>query len=90
MKGINIACGKRPVTTEQKEELIDRIETKIRNLRSTEVPSSYNGERVVKELKRLDKIAYIRFASIYREFKDLEDFGEELNKLLEKPVPISN
>jgi len=90
MKGINIACGKRPVTTEQKEVLIDRIEEKIRNLESTEVQSTFIGNLVIKELKKLDKIAYIRFASIYKEFKDLEEFEEEVHKLLEKPLTVQH
>jgi transcriptional repressor NrdR len=85
-KAFEISCGKRPVTDQQIEAAIDRIETKIRNLRSTEVPSTYIGERVMTELKRLDKVAYIRFASVYKEFKDLGEFDEELHKLLKKPI----
>ncbi|MBI4140139.1 transcriptional repressor NrdR [Candidatus Woesearchaeota archaeon] len=90
LRGVNIACGKRPVTSEQKEALIDRIESRIRKLASTDVPSTFIGENVMKELKKLDKIAYIRFASIYKEFKDLEDFEAEVHKLLEKPLAVQH
>jgi transcriptional repressor NrdR len=89
-ESIKIACRKRPVSKEQIENALDRIESKIRNSRSTEVPSKYIGERVMTELKRLDKVAYIRFASVYKDFKDLEEFEEELHRLLGKPIPITN
>ena len=86
LKGINNSCGKRPVTTEQKESLVDRIEEKIRNLSSTEVPSTTIGDLVIKELKKVDTIAYIRFAALYKEFKDLEDVEKEVRELLERPA----
>jgi transcriptional repressor NrdR len=87
-EGMTVACRKLHVSKEKIENAIDRIERKVRNLSSTEVPSKYIGERVMTELKRLDKVSYIRFASVYKDFKDLEEFEEELHKLLGKPIEV--
>jgi len=65
---------KRPVSTEQVDAAIERIEEKILNLGVREVPSTRLGELVMRELKKLDKVAYVRFASVYRSFEDLDDF----------------
>ena len=73
--GILRACYKRPVSTESVKQIIDRIET--------EIPSSLVGEIVMEELKGLDEVAYVRFASVYREFKDVNTFMDELKKILE-------
>ncbi len=69
-----LALRKRPVSTEQGDAAIERIEEKLLNLGAREVPSSRLGEWVMRELKKLDKVAYVRFASVYRSFEDLEDF----------------
>lgn len=82
--GILKAVQKRPVTEEQVQAAVDAIEAKLRDEDSTEIPSKKVGELVMKELKRLDKVAYIRFASVYKEFTDLDDFKEELKNLINK------
>lgn len=80
--GILKACEKRPVETEKIDKIINEIERKIRNkIRGKEVTSEEIGEFVVKALKRLDKVAYIRFASVYRDFQDVKDFKKEIKEL---------
>ena len=79
--GILKACEKRPVTNEAIEKMVDEIEAELRGEDSVEIPSKKIGELVMKKLKRIDKVAYIRFASVYREFEDIESFRDELNKL---------
>lgn len=69
-----LALRKRPVSTEQIGSAIDRIEEKLLNLGLREVPSNRIGELVMRELKKLDKVAYVRFASVYRSFEDIDDF----------------
>lgn len=71
---MNLALRKRPVSTEQVDSAIERIEEKLRNLGQREVPSSRVGELVMRELKKLDKVAYVRFASVYRSFEDIDEF----------------
>lgn len=83
MSGIMIACEKRPIGTEDIEEMVNKIETELRKKNINEVKSSVIGEKIMKHLKRKDKVAYIRFASVYRDFTDLETFKEELSKLTE-------
>lgn len=80
--GVLQACYKRPVSAEEIQRVIDRIETKIFNLEEKEIPSSTVGELVMEELKDLDEVAYVRFASVYREFKDVNTFMDELKKIL--------
>ena len=65
-------------------EVVDKIEKELRNLNSTEIPSKKVGAIVMKYLKKLDKVSYIRFAAVYKDFTDIEEFQEELNKLLRK------
>lgn len=79
-RGVWIACGKRPVSQEQVERMISKLEEKWRGQKT--ISSQTIGEDVVKMLKKLDHIAYIRFASVYRSFKDVEEFKHELGKLL--------
>jgi transcriptional repressor NrdR len=74
LESMNLALRKRPVSTEQIDAAIERIEEKILNLGVREVASSRLGELVMRELKKLDKVAYVRFASVYRSFEDLDDF----------------
>ena len=81
--GILRACYKRPVPVEKINSTIDAIEGKIFNTEEREIPSTKIGEIVMEELKNLDAVAYVRFASVYREFKDVHTFMKELSKLLE-------
>ncbi len=74
LDSMNLALRKRPVSTEQVDAAIEHIEEKILNLGVREVPSTRLGELVMRELKKLDKVAYVRFASVYRSFEDLDDF----------------
>jgi len=71
---MNLALRKRPVSTEQIDSAIERIEEKLLNLGLREVPSARIGELVMRELKKLDKVAYVRFASVYRSFEDIDEF----------------
>lgn len=79
--GLLKACEKRPVAVASLEELADRIERELRNRPEHEVPSGEIGERLMAELRKLDGVAYVRFASVYKEFKDLDTFREELEAL---------
>ena len=83
-RGVLQACWKRPVTAEQIDNLVDEVERELRMRETTEVPSKEIGELAMKKLKALDKGAYIRFASVYRDFEDIEEFEEELKALLRK------
>lgn len=82
VKGIWRACEKRPVTQSQVDEIINILEDKWRNY-GKEIPSEMIGENIMEELKKLDEVAYIRFASVYRHFKDIESFQKEMEKLKE-------
>lgn len=84
MAGILRACEKRPISTEQIEELVYSIEKNLRNSHEREVQSTEIGEAVMKALVQLDEVAYIRFASVYREFNDIQRFLQELHELVEK------
>lgn len=81
-----IALRKRPVSTEQIDAAIDRIEERLRNLGEREVLSSRLGEMVMRELKLLDKVGYIRFASVYRSFEDVDDFKNVMDEV-RNPTP---
>lgn len=80
--GITRACYKRPVSVEKIESIMDEIETEVFNREEKEVPSSLIGEIVMDKLKDLDAVAYVRFASVYREFKDVDTFMDELKKIM--------
>ena len=82
--GIIHSCHKRPVSTQQINSMIDEIETEIFNREEKEIETSAIGELVMKKLQLLDEVAYVRFASVYREFKDVNTFMEEISKLLKK------
>ena len=84
MNGMIRACEKRPVTTAQMEAAVDTIEQRIQNSLEREVTTAYIGELVMEQLKGLDEVAYVRFASVYRQFKDINSFMQELNKILEE------
>ena len=81
--GVIKSCHKRPISIEEIENCVDRIETQIFNLEHKEIDSSVIGEIVMDELKNLDEVAYVRFASVYREFKDVSTFMDELKKFME-------
>lgn len=81
IKSLQTACQKRNIATEEIEEVAQRIETKIRNLMLKEVPSRKIGSYVMQELKKIDDVAYVRFASVYKDFKTIESFKKELEKL---------
>ena len=80
--GIVRSCHKRPVSTQQINAMLDEIENEIFNCEDKEVETTVIGELVMDKLKKLDEVAYVRFASVYREFKDVNTFMEELGKLL--------
>lgn len=81
--GILKACEKRPVSEDKVEKMINRIEERLRK-KGKEVKTSFIGELVSRELKRADKVAYIRFASVYRDFTDISDFKKEIKELIGK------
>jgi transcriptional repressor NrdR len=83
-KGIVRACEKRPITLEQIDRVVDDIEKSLRNKGQKEVKSSAIGDLVMKHLKKLDSVAYIRFASVYRAFQDVGEFEKELRLLKHK------
>ncbi|MGV8087231.1 MAG: transcriptional regulator NrdR [Candidatus Woesearchaeota archaeon] len=81
LKGITISCQKRPVSTEQINSVVDEIEAELFRMETSEISSKIVGDIVMKHLKNFDEIAYIRFASVYRQFKDIHDLEMELKKL---------
>lgn len=81
LEGIKTACKKRPISVKKIEYIVDKIVGKIENLFHTEIKSSEVGEMVMKELQELDDVAYVRFASVYRQFKDKNQFLSELQEL---------
>ncbi|MDD2374009.1 MAG: transcriptional regulator NrdR [Eubacteriales bacterium] len=84
ISGLLKSCEKRPVSTEQIEKLADKVELQIQNSMRREISSGEIGEMVMELLKDIDEIAYVRFASVYRQFKDVNSFMQELNDLLNK------
>jgi len=80
-RGLRIALEKRPINEDRIIEILNEIEGKLRTLGKSEVPSILIGEMVIKKLKKVDEVAYMRFASVYKEFKDLTSFKEELKTL---------
>ena len=83
VSGILRSCHKRPISADQINRLVDEIETEIFNREDREIPAQEIGEIVMSRLKDLDAVAYVRFASVYRQFKDINTFMDELNKLLD-------
>jgi transcriptional repressor NrdR len=81
LASMSLALRKRPVTTESVDAAIDRIEERLVTLGEREVASDRVGELVMRELKRLDKVAYIRFASVYRNFEDLDEFSDAIREV---------
>ena len=84
LNGLLRACEKRPVPLERLERAVDDIETQIQNSLEREVPTTKIGEYVMEQLIHIDDVAYIRFASVYRQFKDIESFHEAIRKLMDE------
>ena len=82
LASLRLACAKRPLATGTLEKIVADIEGTLQGLGRSEIPSSTVGEMVVEQLKQLDRVAYIRFASVYRDFADIETFREEVDSLL--------
>ena len=81
IRSLQLACQKRPISQDQIEEAASKIESKLRNTDKKEITTKQIGSMVMRQLKKLDKVAYIRFASVYREFEDVESFKKELATL---------
>ncbi len=75
------ACEKRPINQEKIEKVVDEIENELRNMDTIEIKSKIIGDMVIEKLRSLDEVAYIRFASVYKKFKDIESFERELKEL---------
>ncbi len=86
LSGVMKACEKRPVPQARLEQLIDVVEQKLFGTLESEISSQKIGEMVMQELKNVDEVAYVRFASVYRQFKDINTFLEELNSLLNNKI----
>ena len=84
LQGLNKACEKRPISTAILEGIVDDIERKIHESSEKEIPSSLIGEEVMRRLQNLDDVAYVRFASVYRQFKDINEFMKELKDILDE------
>lgn len=84
LSGLKKACEKRPVSMEQLESLADEVERKLQEMGEKEVPSSLLGEQVMTRLHELDEVAYVRFASVYRSFRDISEFMSELKELIDE------
>jgi transcriptional repressor NrdR len=81
-QGMKRACEKRDISVETIEDFLDELERDLKEIEDKEIQASVVGEKIMTKLKELDDVAYVRFASVYREFKDVNDFVEELKKLL--------
>jgi len=84
LKGMVKSCHKRPVSMETINKMIDEIEAEIFGFDTKEVPSTVIGERIMEKLQKIDQVAYVRFASVYREFQDVDTFMAELQKIIKK------
>ena len=81
--GVYRSCHKRPISVDQINALVDEVETAVFNMEEKEIPSSTIGQLVMEKLRDLDPVAYVRFASVYREFKDVNTFMSEIKKILD-------
>ena len=90
LSGIMRACHKRPVSIQKIEETVNQIENELYNMEYKEIESDVIGEIVMEHLKTLEQVAYVRFASVYREFKDVETFMSELKKMLDASDEANN
>ena len=84
LNGMLRACEKRPVSMQDLENAVNEIEASVQNSLEREITTEFIGEQVMEKLKALDEVAYVRFASVYRQFKDIHSFMQELNKILEE------
>ncbi|MBI5968955.1 MAG: transcriptional repressor NrdR [Deltaproteobacteria bacterium] len=84
LSGLLKACEKRPISVEVLEKLVERIEQRLQDAGEREVHSRQIGEQIMQELQNLDEVAYVRFASVYRSFKDVNEFMNEVKELLER------
>ena len=84
LKGLLKACEKRAISREEIEQIVDDVETELRNADDIEIPSKKIGTIVIKKLRKKDKVAYVRFASVYKEFEDPSEFEKEVSKLMKK------
>lgn len=84
LEGVYKACGKRPVPLAEQDQVIDDLERHMREKFDKEVPSAVIGEFIMKRLSKVDQVAYVRFASVYREFQDISHFMKELKSMLSK------
>jgi transcriptional repressor NrdR len=89
LSGLKKACEKRPISIDSLESVVDSIEKKLIGLGVKEVPSAWVGEEIMSSLRETDKVAYVRFASVYRQFKDINEFMDELKTLFETKKPSS-
>ncbi|WP_315043729.1 transcriptional regulator NrdR [Faucicola mancuniensis] len=89
-RSINLPLQKRPITTDKIEAMISRIEKKLRQSGEREVTSQFLGETVMNELQQMDDVAYVRFASVYRDFQDIQAFQQALSNLSETPKVENN
>ncbi len=87
VSGIKKACEKRPISTDAIETVVDNIEHTCQEYQDKEIPSRVIGEAVMRQLQRLDDVAYVRFASVYREFRDVTDFLDELKGIIKREKP---
>ncbi|HEY3817493.1 MAG TPA: transcriptional regulator NrdR [Polyangiaceae bacterium] len=86
LRGVRLACNKRPVAMDRIEKFIDELERDLVESEAKEVESQELGERVMKKLRELDEVAYVRFASVYRSFRDIDEFRSELDKMARSRV----
>jgi len=84
LQGLERACEKRPVSVEAREELAAKIEKSLQATGEKEISSSFIGEQIMDYLKEIDQVAYVRFASVYRQFKDIKEFMQEINDIVYK------
>ena len=81
LQGLERACEKRPISLESREDLVKKIEKTLQSINEKEIPSSFIGEQIMNGLKEIDEIAYVRFASVYRQFKDINEFIQEIKDI---------
>jgi transcriptional repressor NrdR len=81
LHGLEKACEKRPISVECREDLVKKIEKTLQSINEKEVPSSFIGEQIMNGLKEIDEVAYVRFASVYRQFKDINEFIQEIKDI---------
>lgn len=90
LAGLQRACEKRPVSVNDLEKVVDRLEQGFQESSDREIPTSIIGEKIMKELHELDEVAYVRFASVYRQFKDINQFMDELKEILGEKKAIKS